>query len=93
MRKSLVLRLGRVPSGPVLSLQRELQSLRRSGKVPDLLLSLEHEAVITWGRAAKEEDLVLPPEEIRQMGADISPSSGAGKPPTTARASSSFTPC
>jgi len=71
MRKALVLRLGRVPYGPVLSLQRELHSLRRSGKVPDLLLSLEHEPVITLGRAAKEEDLVLPPEEIRQMGAEI----------------------
>lgn len=71
MKKALVLRLGRVPYGPVLSLQRELHSLRRLGKVPDLLLSLEHEPVVTLGRAANEKDLLFPAEEIRKMGVEV----------------------
>lgn len=71
MRKTLVLRLGRVPYGPVLSLQRKLHSLRRLGKIPDLLLSLEHEPVITLGRSAQEKDLLLPEEEVRKMGAEV----------------------
>ncbi len=71
MSKALVLRLGRVPYGPVLSLQRKLHALRRSGNVADLLLSLEHEPVVTLGRAAHEEDLLLPEEELRKMGAEV----------------------
>ncbi len=71
MRKALVLRLGRVSYGPVLSLQRELHSLRRLGKVPDLLLSLEHEPVVTLGRSAQDKDLLLPEEELRKMGAEV----------------------
>jgi len=71
MRRALVLRLGRVHYGPVLSLQRELHSLRRLGKIPDLLLSLEHEPVITLGRSAQEKDLLLSEEELHKLGAEV----------------------
>jgi len=44
-----VRRLGRVPYGEALELQKALVEERRAGRVPDLLLLLEHPAVITLG--------------------------------------------
>ncbi len=73
MRPVLVLRLGRVPYGPVLDWQRRLHLLRREGRVPDLLLSLEHEPVITLGRDATEADLLLPREELGRLGVEVHP--------------------
>lgn len=71
MRPILVLRLGRVPYGPVLEGQRRLHLLRREGKVPDILLSLEHEPVVTLGRDAAETDLRVPGEELKRLGVEI----------------------
>lgn len=67
----LVLPLGRVPYGPVLHWQRRLNSLRRAGKIPDVLLSLEHEPVITLGRNASTKDLLLPEEELKTIGVEV----------------------
>jgi hypothetical protein len=67
----VLVRLGRVPYGPVLELQRRLHSLRREGKIPDLLLSLEHEPVITLGRDGRNDHLLLPQDELRRMGVEI----------------------
>jgi lipoyl(octanoyl) transferase len=44
-----VRRLGLVPYGEALDLQRALVEARRAGRVPDLLLLLQHPAVITLG--------------------------------------------
>jgi len=44
-----VRRLGRVPYGEALQLQKALVEERRAGRVPDLLLLLQHPAVITLG--------------------------------------------
>ena len=44
-----VRRLGTVPYGDVLALQRELVEERRANRVPDLLLLLQHPSVITFG--------------------------------------------
>jgi lipoate-protein ligase B len=71
MRPVVLVRLGRVPYGPVLELQRRLHSLRREGKIPDLLLSLEHEPVITLGRDGRNDHLLLPQDELRRMGVEI----------------------
>jgi lipoyl(octanoyl) transferase len=44
-----VRRLGRVPYAEGIELQRELVEDRRAGRVPDLLLLLEHPPVVTLG--------------------------------------------
>ena len=44
-----VRRLGLVPYGEALSMQRELVEERRAGRAPDLLLLLQHPPVITLG--------------------------------------------
>ena len=49
MRPLEVRRLGIVPYGAAVELQRALVEQRRAGAVPDLLLLLEHPHVITLG--------------------------------------------
>ncbi len=49
MRELEVRRLGVVPYDEALALQRQLVEERRAGRVPDLLLLLQHPAVITLG--------------------------------------------
>lgn len=45
-----VLELGRMPYGPALTLQRNLQRAVIAGEAPDTLLLLEHDPVVTLGR-------------------------------------------
>jgi lipoyl(octanoyl) transferase len=49
MRELEVRRLGLVPYDKALAMQRQLVEDRRAGRVPDLLLLLQHPAVITLG--------------------------------------------
>jgi lipoyl(octanoyl) transferase len=49
MRELEVRRLGVVPYDEALTMQRQLVEERRAGRVPDLLLLLQHPAVITLG--------------------------------------------
>jgi lipoyl(octanoyl) transferase len=49
MRELEVRRLGVVPYDEALTLQRTLVEERRAGRIPDLLLLLQHPAVITLG--------------------------------------------
>jgi lipoyl(octanoyl) transferase len=49
MRELEVRRLGVVPYDEALTLQRALVEERRAGRIPDLLLLLQHPAVITLG--------------------------------------------
>ena len=49
MRELEVRRLGVVPYDEALAMQRQLVEERRAGRVPDLLLLLQHPAVITLG--------------------------------------------
>jgi lipoyl(octanoyl) transferase len=49
MRELEVRRLGLVPYDEALAMQRQLVEERRGGRVPDLLLLLQHPAVITLG--------------------------------------------
>jgi lipoyl(octanoyl) transferase len=56
--------LGRVRYGEALALQERLVAARIRGEIPDTLLLLEHEPVITLGRGAHAEN-VLASEEMR----------------------------
>jgi len=52
----------------VLGLQERLVRERFAGSIPDLLLTVEHPPTYTLGRAAKEEDLLLSPQELERRG-------------------------
>ncbi len=71
MKRCLLLRLGRVPYGPVLHFQRSLHAERRAHRIPDVLLSLEHTPVITLGRTASPQDLLRSREELQQNGVEV----------------------
>ena len=71
-RSIAVHRLGRVAYGPTHELQRRLQEARIRGEIGDTLLLLEHEPVITLGRARGAADNVLvAPEALRARGFEV----------------------
>lgn len=59
MRQIRAAWLGRVRYGEALALQEALVQARIEGRVPDTLLLLEHEPVITLGRGAKANNVLL----------------------------------
>lgn len=60
--------LGRVPYAEALELQEKAVEARRSGSAGDRLLLLEHPPVITLGRSAKGDNVLLTPEELATRG-------------------------
>lgn len=58
--------LGIVPYELALKLQQGLIPARAGGKIPDLLLLLQHPPVITIGRFRGEEDIIVPLETLAQ---------------------------
>lgn len=52
-------------------LQRRLWRLRLDGKIPDTLLLLEHEPVVTLGKSARREHLLLSEPLLRDRGVDL----------------------
>ena len=68
MRTIEVRKLGLVPYASTHLLQEELQQQRIRGEIPDTLLLLEHTPVITMGRAAKKEHLLLSTEALTARG-------------------------
>lgn len=63
--------LGRVSYGQALELQRERLEARRRGACPDTLLLLEHPPVVTLGRGARAENLLLPREVLAARGVEV----------------------
>ena len=63
--------LGRRPYQPVHALMQELFEARKLGHVGDVVLLLEHEAVITLGRVAKSENILVPRELLAQQGVGL----------------------
>lgn len=68
-----VRRLGVVPYGEALEMQRALVEERRAGRVPDLLLLLQHPPVITLGvRAdAARANIVAGADRLAGLGIDV----------------------
>ncbi len=52
-------------------LQRRLREHRLAGRIPDLLLLLEHDPVVTLGRNGRMENLLLPPGRLSERGVEV----------------------
>jgi lipoyl(octanoyl) transferase len=63
--------LGRIPYRPAWDLQRRLVSERADGAIPDSLLVLEHDPVLTLGRQADESHVLARPSELRRRGIEV----------------------
>jgi lipoyl(octanoyl) transferase len=66
-----VLHLGSIDYGAAQDLQKSLVDLRKSGRIGDVLLLLEHTPVITLGRNAKDNNIIVPRELLATKGVDI----------------------
>lgn len=73
MSAALYADLGRIRYGPALAIQHRLHALRRAGEVGDVVLSLEHEPVITVGRGGDPGHLLASQEELSQGGVEVFP--------------------
>ena len=64
-------RLGTVPYRPTWELQNELADQRRSRRIGDRLLLLEHFPVYTNGRGGSDANLLASAERLREIGAEL----------------------
>jgi lipoyl(octanoyl) transferase len=60
--------LGRIEYGAAWNLQRELVSRRKLGLIEDCLLFAEHPHVITMGRSARQEHLLVSQDRLERLG-------------------------
>jgi lipoyl(octanoyl) transferase len=66
-----VLQLGTIEYATSLRLQEQLVTLRKEGRIGDALLLLEHTPVITLGRNAHSQNIVVAPEFLAQRGVEV----------------------
>ncbi len=68
-----VRRLGVMPYGEAVALQKKLVADRQSGTVPDLLLLLEHPHVVTVGVGARRslKNLLVAESALRERGVEL----------------------
>ena len=68
-----VRRLGTVPYGEGLALQRRLVAERQAGRTPDLLLLLQHSHVVSLGVAAQRSraNILASADELARRGVDV----------------------
>ncbi len=69
--------LGRAGYEPVHVLQHQLHEARRTRRIPDTLLFVEHEPTITLGRGASHEHVLLSEARLAELGVAIA-STGRG---------------
>jgi lipoate-protein ligase B len=70
-RELAVVELGRRDYASVLALQEQTHAARIRGDVPDTLFLVEHDPVITLGRAAKQEHILATPEHLSELGIEL----------------------
>ncbi len=66
-----MLQLGTLDYATGLRLQQKLVQLRKDGFIGDVLLLLEHTAVITLGRNAKAANVTASPEQLAERGVEL----------------------
>jgi len=70
-KQLLLLDLGLKDYQFTLDLQRRLCELRINDSIPDVLLLVEHDHVITCGKSARKEDLLLTEDEQINLGVPV----------------------
>jgi lipoate-protein ligase B len=68
---AILLSLGRVPYREAWTLQQRLVAARQEGRIPDVLLLLEHPHTYTIGRSGKSSDLRVAEDYLKALGAEI----------------------
>ncbi len=63
--------LGRIPYDEALAIQQELAALRLANRIANTLLLLEHPPVLTLGRNAKRENILVSDELLAQRGVTL----------------------
>jgi lipoyl(octanoyl) transferase len=63
--------LGRVPYREAWQKQHELVAARRRDEIPDQLLLLEHEPVLTLGRTSDEKHVRATPAQLKERGIEL----------------------
>ena len=63
--------LGQVAYADALALQHDLVAARRRGECADTLLLLEHPPVVTLGRSAHGEHLLVPEDVLAARGVEL----------------------
>jgi lipoyl(octanoyl) transferase len=71
MDEVLIARLGVVPYGEALALQRRIETARQADRIPDVLLMLEHPPVYTKGRRTDPRELGMGEDWYRMQGIEI----------------------
>jgi len=66
-----VVNLGQTKYLEVLDLQRELVKLRQEQRIPDTLLLVEHEPVITLGRRGRRSNILSSSEKLASQGINV----------------------
>lgn len=66
-----VVRLGRIRYAAAMELMEARVTARMADEVPDTLYLLEHEPVLTLGRRAQPENILVSPERLAQLGVEL----------------------
>jgi lipoyl(octanoyl) transferase len=66
-----IVQLGTVSYANGLKLQAELIAARKDNRIPDTLLLLQHKPVITLGRNAKQQNVLLSRELLQSKGVEL----------------------
>lgn len=71
MHRCVVVWLGQTPYLPAWELQKRLGQQVAEGRLPNVLLLLEHPHVYTLGRRGRESDILLAPEALAELGVEV----------------------
>ena len=71
--------LGKIEYDECLMLQNKLHSARVDRKIDDMILLLEHEPVITFGKSAGKDDLLVSEKELFKQGVNVRRVNRGGK--------------
>ena len=63
--------LGIIDYNNAMALMNSLHSQRLEGNIPNIFLLLEHNPVITLGRRAKRQNLLVTPQELQRRGIQL----------------------